>query len=57
MHLKDRIVRELEEMPEWLLQFLKLKHCCRSLEGESICMSSLQKDWLSSEEDEAWKDL
>jgi hypothetical protein len=64
MHLKELIIQELDQSSEWLLaevlDFLKfLKAKCRqeTLEVSLLSESSLQKDWLRPEEDEAWQDL
>ena len=64
MHLKELIIQELDQASEWLLaevlDFLKfLKAKCRqeTLEVSLLSESSLQKDRLRPEEDEAWQDL
>ncbi|MFH1773599.1 MAG: DUF2281 domain-containing protein [Methanobacteriota archaeon] len=63
MVTKELILNEIEKIPEPLLKevldfirFLKTK----SVEGVETAIaseSSLRKDWLRPEEDEAWTDL
>ncbi|MEH1967736.1 DUF2281 domain-containing protein [Nostoc sp.] len=63
--LKEQITQELDKFPEPLLQeildfvqFLQAKYQKdKVLEITIMSESSLQKDWLSPEEDEAWQDL
>ncbi len=65
MNSKEQIVQEIEYIPEPLLneildfiQFLKYKHLPQEkFETALLSESSLQKDWLTPEEDEAWKHL
>ena len=73
MNSKQQIIEEIEDIPEPLLneiidfiQFLKRKHLCQnsldmepinSLETVLLSESSLAKDWLTKEEDEAWQHL
>lgn len=65
MNLKEQIIQQLEYIPEPLLneilefiQFLKSKHLSQEkLETALLSESSLQKDWLTPEEDEAWQHL
>ena len=64
MHLKELIIKELDQSSEWLLaevldflKFLKAKSQQETLEVSLLSESSLQKDWLRPEEDEAWQDL
>ncbi|MBE0431466.1 MAG: DUF2281 domain-containing protein [Dehalococcoidia bacterium] len=64
MQIRDLILREIEEIPEeYLPRILEFVRC---LEGEVLAErigtavaseSSLKKDWLRPEEDEAWRDL
>ncbi|MFO7996358.1 MAG: DUF2281 domain-containing protein [Dehalococcoidia bacterium] len=64
MQIKELIFKEIAEIPEeYLPQILEF---IRSLEGRVLeerigtavaSESSLKKDWLSPEEDEAWRDL
>lgn len=39
------------------LRFLKAKQSREKLKTTILSESSLQKEWLSQEEDEAWQDL
>jgi hypothetical protein len=39
------------------VRFLKAKHPKEKLEISILSESSLQKDWLSPQEDDAWQDL
>ncbi|MEQ8958491.1 MAG: hypothetical protein RLP02_11295 [Coleofasciculus sp. C2-GNP5-27] len=64
MSIKELIIHEIEQTPEFLLQevldflrFLKLKDKSQILELYQVSESSLQKDWLKPEEDDAWQDL
>ena len=64
MLLKELIIQKLDRASEWLLaevldflKFLKAKSRQDTLEVSLLSESSLQKDWLSPEEDEAWQDL
>ena len=64
MTKKDLIVREIDEVPEPMLEeildfvrFLKVKGAQEKLEITLLSEPSLQKDWLKPEEDEAWRDL
>lgn len=63
-NLREIILLEIEQTPEFLLsevldflQFLKTKHLQEKLEISRLSESSLAKDWLTPEEDKAWKDL
>jgi hypothetical protein len=58
------IAKEIEQVPEALLEevldfgrFLKTKHMQEKLEITLLSESSLKKDWLGPEEDQAWKNL
>ena len=60
----ELIVNEIEQVPESLLEeildfirFLKLKAKTNKLETMIASESSLKRDWLRPEEDEAWRDL
>lgn len=62
MSAKDLIIQELEQVPEPMLEevldflrFLKAKQLQESLEIPILSESSLEKDWLRPEEDEAWQ--
>ncbi len=61
---KDTIIAELDKVPEKVLDeildyinFLKEKLIKQKLETALMSESSLKKDWLQPEEDEAWQDL
>ena len=64
MEIKDLILKEVEKVPEQdlpeILDFIRLVEAKKSGEKKGIllaCESSLKKDWLLPEEDEAWQDL
>lgn len=64
MTIKEKLLQEIEKVPESLLQevldfiqFLQNKRQQEKLEITLLSESSLQKDWLKPEEDEAWQDL
>ncbi len=64
MSLKELIFQEIEQTPDFLLeevldflQFIKVKHLQEKSEITLLSESSLEKDWLKPEEDEAWQDL
>jgi hypothetical protein len=64
METKDLILKEIEVFPEPYLEeildfihFLKDKAMKISMESAILSESALSKEWLSREEDEAWKDL
>ena len=64
MSTKDFLLKEIEQVPEYLLteildfvQFIKAKHLQEKIETTILSESSLAKDWLKPEEDEAWQDL
>jgi hypothetical protein len=64
MTKKDLIISEIEQVPEPFLdevldfvQFLKTKVIKERLEIAIASESSLKKDWLKPEEDEAWQSL
>jgi hypothetical protein len=59
---KELVIREIEDLPAPFLQqvldfvrFLKMK--AAQLETALLSESTLSKDWLRPEEDEAWRDL
>lgn len=61
---KETLIRELEDLPPTFLQevldfvqFLKVRANRGRLEMALLSESSLQKDWLKPEEDEAWQSL
>jgi len=64
MSTKELLINEIEEVPEPFLaevldfvHFLKAKIAREKLEMAIMSESSLSKDWLKPEEDEAWQDL
>jgi len=64
MRLKEQILKEIERIPEDYYQeildfirYLEYKALERRMETAIMSESSLKKDWLRPEEDEAWKDL
>lgn len=64
MSTKELILKEIEQVPEpWLeeilhfVRFLKSQHWEENLEISLLSETSLRKDWLKPEEDEAWRDL
>ncbi len=64
MSTKELLIREIEEVPEPLLSevldfvhFLKGKAVREKLDITIMSESSLSKDWLKPEEDEAWQNL
>ena len=64
MNTKEAIAHEIEQVPEPLLEqvleFLlsfKSQYQQEKLEITMMSESSLAKDWLSPEEDEAWQNL
>lgn len=64
MEVKELILKEMEKIPEEylpeileFLHFLETKVLKQKIEMAIASESSLKKDWLKLEEDEAWKDL
>ena len=64
MTKRDLLISEIEQVPEPFLdevldfvQFLKTKIIREGLEMAIASESSLKKDWLKPEEDEAWQSL
>jgi len=64
MNKKKLIAREIEKVPEALLEevldfvrFLKSKCVQEKVETSLLSESSLKKDWLRPEEDDAWENL
>ena len=64
MEVKELIFKEIENIPEPYLieipdfiRFLETKVMEQKMELAITSESLLKKDWLKSEEDEAWKDL
>ena len=61
---RDILLREAEDLPASLLEevldfvrFLKMKAAQERMETAVLSESALEKDWLRTEEDEAWRDL
>jgi len=64
MSKKETLIEEIKQIPEPLIeevwdfvQFLKTKITKEKMELAIASESSLEKDWLKPEEDEAWKNL
>lgn len=64
MSKKETLIEEIKQIPEPLIeevwdfvQFLKTKITKEKMELAIASESSLKKDWLKPEEDEAWKNL
>ncbi len=64
MTTKEVILNEIEKVPKPLLgelldfiKFLESKVVQQKMETAVMSESTLEKDWLKPEEDEAWKDL
>ncbi len=64
MSKRELLLSEIEQVPESFLDevldfihFLKTKIIKEKLETAVASESSLKKDWLRSEEDEAWQSL
>nr|CAJ73641.1 unknown protein [Candidatus Kuenenia stuttgartiensis] len=64
MSKKELLIREIEQVPEPFLDevldfvhFLKTKILREKLDITIVSESSLKKDWLRPEEDEAWQSL
>ena len=64
MEAKKLITKEIENVPEHYLieildfiRFLETKALEQKMELALASETSLKKDWLKPEEDEAWKDL
>lgn len=64
MHKKELVINEIEHVPEPLLDevldfihFLKTKMTKERIDTAIASESSLEKDWLKPEEDEAWQNL
>jgi hypothetical protein len=61
---KETLHKEIDALPEEFTEeiydfvnFLKRKRIKANMEPALLSESSLRKDWLSAEEDEAWQDL
>jgi hypothetical protein len=64
MSKKEEILNEIEQVPETSLsevlefvRFLKKRNMTEKLDNSIASEDSLKKDWLTEEEDEAWRDL
>ena len=64
MSTKELLMNEIEQVPEPLLKevldfvhFLKAKIIREGIASAVVSESSLGKDWLKAEEDEAWQIL
>ena len=64
MTKKESVMNEIEQIPEPFLEevldfvhFLKAKITKERLDTAIASESSLKKDWLRPEEDEAWQSL
>lgn len=64
MNYKETLFKEIEKVPDTLLEevidfvkFLKTKVIGEKFDIAAASESSLKKDWLKPEEDEAWRDL
>ena len=64
MSTKELILSEIKKIPEPLLEeildfirFLETKVLEQKMETAIASESSLKKDWLRPEEDEAWRNL
>ncbi|MCX5859677.1 MAG: DUF2281 domain-containing protein [Proteobacteria bacterium] len=64
MDKKELLINEIKQAPEPLLgevldfvRFLKTKLAKEDFALTLASESSLKKDWLKADEDEAWKDL
>ena len=64
MNNKDVLMHEIEQVPDSFIneiidfiRFLKTKIAKERIDTAIASESSLQKDWLKPEEDEAWQNL
>jgi len=64
MEVKELIVKKIEKLPEQYLtevldfiRFLETKVLEEKMGAAIASETSLKKDWLRPEEDEAWQDL
>lgn len=64
MSKKELLIEEIEQIPEPFLEqildfvrFLKTKATTEILEPSILSESTLKKDWLKPEENEAWQNL
>lgn len=61
---KEMLHREIDSLPDEyadeilsFVKYLKRKYSKEIMEATLLSESSLRKDWLAPEEDEAWQDL
>jgi len=61
---KEILQREIDSIPDEyaseildFVKYIKRKYSKGNMEVTLLSESSLRKDWLSPEEDEAWQDL
>ena len=64
MSMRELLMNEIREVPEPFLRevldfvhFLRAKTASENLDITVMSESSLGKDWLKPEEDDAWQDL
>ena len=64
MTTKEALLHEIDQVPDYFLDevldfvsFLKAKSIKERMDTAIASESSLKKDWLKPEEDEAWRDL
>ena len=64
METKDLLIKRIHALPAELIEeiydfvcFLEAKRVKGSVETALLSESSLRKDWLSPEDEAAWKDL
>lgn len=64
MDKKEMVISEIEKTPDYLLDevldfigYLKSKKVKDGIENAIASETSLKKDWLRSEEEEAWQHL
>jgi len=64
MLAKEILYKEIDTLPEEFTEelfdfvtFLKTKYVKEHMEAALLSESSLRKDWLSAEEDDAWRAL
>ncbi|MEN6487328.1 MAG: DUF2281 domain-containing protein [Smithella sp.] len=64
MLAKEILYKEIDTLPEEFTEelydfvtFLKTKYVKEHMETALLSESSLRKDWLSAEEDDAWRAL
>ena len=64
MSMRELLMDEIKEVPEPFLRevlafvhFIRAKSACENLDIAVMSESSLGKDWLKPEEDDAWQSL